>query len=70
METIQFHTTIKNGKIEVPRRFWKRFNEQVRVILVAGEEHPRQDGIIDRLLAEPVKLVDFQPFSRDEAHAE
>lgn len=69
MERIQFQATIKDGKIEIPRQYWKKFQDQVRVILVAGEINTSEPGLIDSLLANPVKMKGFRPLKRDDTHA-
>jgi hypothetical protein len=39
----------------------------VRVIVLA-EEQPAKTDLLDRLLADPIKLVDFKPLTREELY--
>ena len=77
MYAIEFHTIIKNGKIDVPEEYWERLrqqtnNEPVRVILLASERiEPTgsvETDIIEHLLANPLHISNFSLLSRDEAH--
>jgi hypothetical protein len=66
MEAIEFKTTIKDNRIEIPEQYRDRLSRSVRVILVNEQQ---QSDIIDRLLRQPLKAKDFRPLSREEAHA-
>ena len=68
METIAFSATIKGGFIEIPEEYRDRLKPSVRVILLSEEEDQEAD-IIDQLLEHPLKLKEFRPLSREEAHA-
>lgn len=78
MHVIEFRTKIKDGKIEVPKAYWERLrqesgDEQVRVILLTSERAEAgqvdvETNLIEQLLANPIRIPDFAPLSRDEAH--
>ena len=67
MYAVEFQTRIKDGVIEIPQEYRDRFKQIVKVILLT-EEQPLQADIIDQLLAQPIKVVDFKPLSREEIH--
>lgn len=69
METVQFKTKIKNGVIEVPKKFQNKFKDNVRVILVAESTKAKATNYLDELMAHPLKVKGFQPLTREEAHA-
>ena len=68
MEAIEFRTTIKGGVIEIPEQYRDRLTESVRVIILNEEENQPSD-VIDQLLEHPLKVKDFRPLSREDAHA-
>lgn len=70
MYAIEFQTTIKNGIIEIPRRYLKNLSNRVRVILLI-EETPNKTSVnfIDQLLAHPVRVEGFRPLTREEIYA-
>lgn len=68
MYAVEFHTTIKDGRIEVPREFQGEFQHAVRVILLRPDSASAQSTIIDRLLAQPLALKEFSPLTRDEIY--
>lgn len=69
METIQFRTRIKNGVIEVPRKYQGKFKDNVRVILVVEGSKTKAANYLDELMAHPLKVKRFRPLTREEAHA-
>jgi len=69
MQTIEFHTKIKGGVIQIPARLRRKVTEDVRVILISRGEKTSQTDIIDELMAKPLKVRGFKPLARDEAHA-
>ena len=68
MQTIEFHTKIKNGIIQIPARFKGKVADDVQVILISKSEKKPQPDIIDELMAAPLKVKGFKPMTRDEAH--
>lgn len=67
MEAIEFTTKIKNGTIQIPKKYKQRTGNTVKVIIMT-EKKAKQADIIDRLLTNPIKLKDFSPFSREEIY--
>jgi len=67
MEAIEFKSKIKNGIIRIPEKYKQKTGTTVKVIVIT-EEKAKQSDIIDKLLATPVKLKKFSPFSREEIH--
>ena len=69
METVQFKTKIKNGIIEVPKKYQGKFKDNVRLILVAESSKAKAADYLDELMAHPLKVKGFHPLTREEAHA-
>ena len=69
MQTIEFRTKIKNGIIQIPAKFKGKVAEDVQVILISRSERKSQIDIIDELMAKPLKVKNFKPMTREEAHA-
>ena len=69
METIQFKAKIKNGMIEVPKKYQGKFKDKVRVILVAESTREEAANYLDELMTHPLKVKGFHPLTREEAHA-
>lgn len=69
MYVIEFQTTIKDGVIEIPRKYLKNLLRRVRVLLLADRPLETTENFIDRLLAQPVRMESFRPLTREEAHA-
>ena len=67
MYAVEFQTRIRNGIIEIPEEFRDRFREYVRVILLAEEKRSTADTI-DRLIEDPLRIENFAPLTREEAH--
>jgi len=67
MYAIEFQTKVENGHIEIPTEFKDRLAGCVRVIVLA-EEQPAKTDLLDRLLADPIKLEDFKPLTREELY--
>ena len=63
MYAVEFHTTIDNGVIKIPVEYQGKFGKGVRVILLAEDKDSAED-YIDKLLAQPLKIKDFQPLTR------
>lgn len=69
MYVIEFQTTIKDGVIEIPRKYLKNLPKRVRVLLLVDQPLETTENFIDRLLAHPVRMESFRPLTREEAHA-
>ena len=69
METVQFKATIKNGVIEIPKKYQDKFKENVLVTLVSEKSQTEANNYLDELMAHPLKVTGFHPLSREEVHA-
>lgn len=67
MFAIEFQTKIKNGNIEIPIEYKDKFAGPVRVIVMGQDRIPQTD-LIERLLANPIKLETFVPLTREEVY--
>jgi len=67
MEAIEFKTKIKNGTIQIPKKYKQKIGNTVKVIIMT-EKKAKQTDIIDKLLKNPIKIKDFSPFLREEIH--
>lgn len=68
MELIKFKAKIKNGRIEIPKKYLKRLGKEVKV-LVVNEDDQKQNTFIDQLLNNPIILPSFRPLRRNEIYA-
>jgi hypothetical protein len=68
MDSIEFHTTIKDGIIKIPAKYRDQVKDRVRVILVPEESRSKRRNLIDQLLEKPVIVHDFHPIKRDDLH--
>mgnify|MGYP001586921687 CR=1 FL=1 len=68
MHALEFYSTIKNGRIEVPREYLINLTNRVRVILLV-EDTQSAENLIDELLANPLQVKDFRPLTREEVYA-
>ena len=68
METIQFNAKIKNGVIEIPKKYHGKIKDNVHVILVVEGEKSKAQGYLDALISRPLKVNSFRPLTREEAH--
>ena len=69
MQAIEFSTTVKNGRIEIPRQYLSQLQKPVRVILLVEEDQDEDTNFIDQLLTNPLQVKNFQPLSREEIYA-
>ncbi len=67
MEAYEFKTKIKNGLIQVPKKYTQKVGNAVKVIILSDQKN-RQNDIVDELLNNPVEINNFMPFSRDEIY--
>jgi len=58
MEAIEFKTKIKDGTIQIPKKYKQKMGNIVKVIIMT-EKKARQADIIDKLLKNPIKTKDF-----------
>lgn len=76
MYAVEFRTKIKNGIIELPKRFKDSITDTVRVIIMKDEPCSKkpaktnEEDIIAMLLTSPLEIKDFHPLTRDEIYAD
>ena len=69
MRTAEFEAEVRNGTIEIPAEYRKVFGNSVRVTLSSEEPGSESElTILDQWLALPIRIADFQPLSREQAH--
>ncbi len=68
MYAVEFEATVKDGTIEIPRKYLRNFNTRVRVILLAERSPKTKTNFVDQLLAHPVKVQGFRPLTREEIY--
>jgi hypothetical protein len=69
MMTVQFQTKIKNGVIQVPKKYQGKFNNNVRVILRVEGKKALSKNYLDQLMASPIKVKNFQRLAREQVYA-
>ena len=69
MVTVQFKSKIKNGVIEVPKKYQGKLRDDVRVTLKAETPRGKSKNYLDRLIAHPVKVKKFSPMTREQIYA-
>ena len=69
MYAAEFRTKVKNGMIEIPEEYKVHFKSLVRVILLTDESQALSVNLIDQLLANPVKVRNFRPLTREAIYA-
>lgn len=67
MQAIEFQTQVKNGSIEIPEELKGKLIGLIRVI-VLREEKAERTSIIEQLWANPIKVENFKPLTRDEIY--
>ena len=67
IEAIEFKTKIKNGKIEIPKKYRNKIKNTVKVIVMT-ESLEKSHDIIDELLSNPIKMDHFSPLTREEIY--
>ena len=69
MVTVQFKTKIKNGVIQVPKKYQAKLHDNVRVILKTESPKSKSKNYLDKLIAHPVKVKNFRPMTREQLYA-
>lgn len=75
MYAVEFRAKIKNGIIELPKKFKDSITDTVKVIILKEEATSHEAGkktgpdMIERLLASPLEIKGFHPLKRDEIYA-
>ena len=68
MVTVQFKTKIKNGVIQIPKKYQGKFNDNVRVILKVENKKAASINYLDKLMANPVKVKKFHHLTREQIY--
>jgi len=69
MVTVQFKSKIKNGVIEVPRKYQGKLRDNVRVILKTDTPKGRSKNYLETLIAHPVKVKKLSLLTREQIYA-
>ena len=69
MVTVQFQARVKNGVIQIPRKYQGRFGERVHVILKVETRKGMTHNYLDSLIANPVKIKNFKTLTREQIYA-
>ncbi len=69
MQAIEFQAVIKNGVIEIPRRYLRNLSNRVRVILLIEQTPETTANFIDQLITQSVRVQGFRPLTREEIYA-
>jgi hypothetical protein len=69
MYAIEFETFIEGNLVKLPMTDTKPLAGQVKVIVLQEEPVKETATLIDELLAHPLDLPNFVPFSREEIYA-
>ena len=68
MQAIEFRTKIRNGIIEIPKKYRRKIKATVKVILLEEDITDTASDMIESLLESPLKLKSFTPFKREEIY--
>ena len=69
MRTAEFEADVRNGTIEIPAEYRELFGDSVRVTLSSDEPDPGSSvTILDQWMVSPIRISDFKPLSREQAH--
>jgi hypothetical protein len=69
LNTEEFQAVIKNGVIEIPRRYLRNLSNRVWVILLIEQTPETTANFIDQLIAQSVRVQGFRPLTREEIYA-
>ena len=67
MEAIEFKAKVKNGKIEIPKKYQNKISDTVKVIIF-HEPVQKDRNLLDELLRNPLKIDHFSPLTREEIY--
>ena len=69
MYAVEFQTIVTNDIIKIPEQYKGRFQNRVRVIVLAEEQEIVANNFINQLLQNPLRLKSFQLLTREEIYA-
>jgi hypothetical protein len=68
MQSIKFHTVIKDGAIAIPAEYLPLLSGGATVIVVLDTSRHASPNMIEHLLANPLRVPGFQPLTREDAN--
>jgi hypothetical protein len=68
MVTVQFQAKVKNGVIQIPRKYQGKFNDKVHVILRVEGKKAASMNYLDKLMTNPVKVKNFKRLTREQIY--
>ena len=69
MSKIKFTAKVNQGNIEIPQQYQEAIQEVETIeIIINRQTVSSNQGIIQRLLNNPIKIQNFVPLTRDEVH--
>ena len=74
MFAVEFRAKVKNGVIELPKKFRDSITDTVKVIILKDEVTSQETvkknepDMIEALLASPLEIKGFHPLKRDEIY--
>lgn len=69
MVTVRFQTRIKDGVIQIPRKYRSKLSDDVRVLIQIESKKSQSVNYIDQLMAQPVMVRKFKPLTREQIYA-
>ncbi len=70
MSKIKFTAKVNQGNIEIPQQYQEAIQEVETIeIIINRQTVSSNQGIIQRLLNNPIKIQNFVPLTRDEVHS-
>ena len=69
MSKIKFTAKVNQGNIEIPQEYRQAIQEVETIEIIVNSRTVTSDqGIIHRLLENPIEIQNFVPLTRDEVH--
>ncbi|MBV6392722.1 MAG: hypothetical protein DYG85_13370 [Chloroflexi bacterium CFX1] len=68
MVTVRFQTKIKDGVIQIPKKYRRGLKDNVRVSIRIEDGRRREENYLDYLMANPVKVGNFQRLTREQIY--
>ena len=69
MSKIKFTAKVNQGNIEIPKQYQEAIQKAETIeIIIDRHTISSNQGIINRLLNNPIKIQNFVPLTRDEVH--
>lgn len=68
MHAFEFTAKPKNGCIQIPAEYQDKVSGNVRVIILSQDQSRSSSNLIEHLLAQPMEIEHFIPFSRSDIY--